>query len=133
MAEKKVCPICDAPIKGRVDKIFCSQNCKSAHQYEQRQKNEKFFLQVDKQLKQNRKILKKYNQTGMTSLRREVLHKKGFNPNFFTHYWKNQKGDVYLFCYDFGFLKLKEKKGQQIKEKYLIVKWQDYMKESIAN
>jgi predicted nucleic acid-binding Zn ribbon protein len=128
MAEKKVCPICDAPIKGRADKIYCSLSCKSSHQYEQRLEKDKFYLQVDKQLKKNRKILKKYNRTGMTTLRREVLHQEGFNPNFFTHYWKNQKGDVYLFCYDFGFLKLKEKNGQQTKEKYLIIEWQEYMK-----
>lgn len=128
MSEKRLCPICHTPIKGRVDKIYCSPTCKSAHQYEQRLAKDKFYLQVDKQLKTNRKILKKYNRSGMTTLRRETLHQEGFDPNFFTHYWKNQKGDVYLFCYDFGFLKLKEKNGHQTKEKYLIVEWQEYMK-----
>ena len=123
MAEEKVCPVCDTPIKGRVDKIYCSLGCKSSHQYEQRLENDKFYLKVDKQLKQNRKILKKYNRTGMTTLRREVLHKEGFNPNFFTHYWKNKKGDVYLFSYDYGILKIKD--GE--KEKYLMIEWQEYM------
>jgi len=32
-----------------------------------------------------------------------VLIDQGFNPKFFTHYWKNNKGDVYLFCYEYGF------------------------------
>lgn len=127
MTEKRVCPICESPIKGRSDKIYCSHSCKSSHQYELRQEKDKFFLKVDKQLKTNRKILKKYNRTGMTTLRRKVLHQEGFNPNYFTHYWKNSKGDLYLFCYDYGFLKLKEKNGQQTKEKYLIIEWQSYM------
>ena len=123
MSEKRTCPVCDASIKGRVDKVFCSETCKSSDQYEKRLEKDKFYLQVDRQLKQNRKILKKYSRTGMTSLRREVLHNDGFNPNFFTHYWKNNQDDVYLFSYDYGILKLKD----GIKKKYLIVKWQDYM------
>lgn len=130
MTVKKVCPVCEIPLKGRIDKVYCSVNCKSAHQYEQKQENEKFFLEVDKQLKTNRRLLKKYNRTGMTTLRREVLHQEGFDPHYFTHYWKNKKGEVYLFCYDYGFLKLKETVNQELKEKYLIVEWQSYMKAS---
>lgn len=121
--EQRKCPTCKEKVKGRKDKIYCSLSCKSIAQYEQRLENDKFYLQVDKQLKLNRKILKKYNCTGMTSLRREVLHKEGFNPNFFTHYWKNKKGDVYLFSYDYGILKIKD--GE--KEKYLMIEWQEYM------
>ena len=49
--------------------------------------------------------------------------KEGFNPKYFTHYWKNQKGDVYLFCYEFGFLEKQENR----KSKYVLVQWQDYM------
>lgn len=120
---KKVCPVCNEEFKGRTDKVYCSISCKSAVHYDKRKENEAFFYQVDKQLKTNRRLLKKYNRTGMTSLRREVLHNEGFNPNFFTHYWKNKKSDVYLFSYDYGILKIKD--GE--KEKYLIIQWQDYM------
>jgi hypothetical protein len=49
----------------------------------------------------------------------------GFNPKYFTHYWKNKKGNVYLFCYEFGFLETQE----QNKKKYVLVQWQDYMEE----
>tara|TARA_R110002049_G_C9030223_1_gene551978 strand:- start:95 stop:346 length:252 start_codon:yes stop_codon:yes gene_type:complete len=81
---------------------------------------------VDRQLKINRKLLKKYNRSGYTTIRRSELMAEGFDPKFFTHYWKNQKGDVYLFVYEYGFLKL-EDKG---KEKYVLVLWQDYMEKS---
>jgi len=67
--------------------------------------------------------LKLYNKAGKATLRKEVLLEEGFNPRYFTHYWKNQKGQVYLFCYEYGFLALKENK----REKYVLVKWQDYM------
>ena len=118
------CPVCEGEIKGRLGKIFCSLRCKSIDQYEKRQVEEAFFIQVDKQLKINRKVLKKYNRSGFTTLRKEQLEKEGFDSNFFTHYWKNSKGEVYLFCYDFGFLEI-EQNGVK---KYLLVEWQQYMR-----
>jgi len=120
---KRVCTECNNEVIGRTDKIFCSVKCKSIHQYEKSQKENTFYFSVDKQLKRNRKILKRYNKSGFTTIRKGVLLEEGFNPNFFTHYWKNQKNDVYLFCYDFGFLKT-TKNGVT---KYVIVQWQDYM------
>lgn len=125
----KTCPICASVVKGRSDKIFCSPKCKSIHQYEKRQENEGFFLKVERQLKINRKILKRYNKSGFTTIRSSELFKEGFDPNFFTHYWKNKKGDVYLFVYEYGFLKrtATSPKTSRAKEKYLLVTWQPYM------
>lgn len=124
MSVKKKCIICQTGFQGRTDKIYCSIECKRAADYEKRRTDEALFFQIDKQLKTNRKILKKYNRVGMTSLRQSVLLEEGFNPKYFTNYWKNKNGDVYLFVYDYGFLKLKDNN----KDKYLIVQWQDYMK-----
>lgn len=121
--EVRICPVCEAKLVGRVDKRFCSAKCKSIHQYENRQKKEAFYIQVDRQLKVNRKILKAFNKKGFSTLRKADLHKEGFDPNYFTHYWKNRKGNVYLFVYEYGFLNLK-KDGR---DKYLLVIWQDYM------
>ncbi|MCC4212296.1 hypothetical protein [Leeuwenhoekiella parthenopeia] len=114
----------EKPLKGRTDKKFCSIKCKSIQQYEKRREKDVFFLEVDRQLKLNRKILKAHNRSGYTTLAKIELQSEGFNPRFFTHYWKNTQGDVYLFVYDYGFLDLK-KNG---KEKYLIVAWQEYMR-----
>ncbi len=124
---EKSCPICASVVKGRTDKIFCSTKCKSIDQYEKRQENEMFYLQVEKQLRINRKVLKRYNKSGFTTIRKTILIADGFNPKFFTHYWKNQKGDVYLFVYEFGFLSKKENQ----KEKYVLVNWQDYMSQNV--
>ncbi len=120
----QTCLYCKKELTGRTDKKFCDPQCKSAHQYQQaKEQPERFYNKVDNQLKLNRKILKEYNKGGKVTVRSEILKEKGFNPNFFTHYWKNNKGDVYLFIYEFGFLKINENK----KEKYLLVLWQDYM------
>ncbi|MBD0849032.1 hypothetical protein [Maribacter arenosus] len=120
----KECLHCGKELEGRTDKKFCDPQCKSSFQY-QKEKNrpERFYNKVDNQLKLNRKILKEYNKGGKVIVRADILLKLGFDPNFFTHYWKNQKEDVYLFVYEYGFLKRKEKD----KEKYILIIWQEYM------
>ncbi|MFX0557250.1 hypothetical protein ACOCEA_10645 [Maribacter sp. CXY002] len=126
MRIQKKCLYCSNSLSGRTDKKYCNLHCKSAYQY-QKSKNEpeRFYNQVDNQLKLNRKILKQYNKGAKVTVRAEVLLDLGFNPKFFTHYWKNQKGDVYLFVYEYGYLKRKE--GN--KEKYVLVTWQGYMEQ----
>jgi len=74
-------------------------------------------------LKLNRKILKSFNKAGKSTVRKEKMMEEGFDPKYFTHYWKNQKGQVYLFCYEYGFLNLVENN----QSKYLLVRWQAYM------
>ncbi len=119
----RICPVCQQPFRGRTDKIYCSNKCKSINQYEKRQQTETFYLKVEKQLRTNRKVLRRYNKAGKAVVRAEALQKDGFNPKFFTHYWKSTKGDVYLFVYEYGFLK----KTENNKTKYVLVTWQPYM------
>lgn len=123
----KECFYCHKKLEGRTDKKFCDLHCKSAYQYKKEKENpDRFYNKVDNQLKLNRKILKEYNKGGKVTIRTKILLELGFNPNFFTHYWKNQKGEVYLFVYEYGFRKINEK------EKYVLVLWQDYMNKAKA-
>ena len=109
---------------GRTDKKFCSHYCKSSYHYSKNKEDEKnLFKKIDDQLKLNRRILKEHNKAGKAMVREEVLHQVGFNPRYFTSYWKSQRGSLYLFCYEYGF-KTTVEAG---KKKYLLVQWQDYM------
>ena len=118
------CKHCNKELQGRTDKKYCNLHCKSAFQYQlAKEQPERFFNIVDNQLKLNRKILKEFNRGGKVTVRAELINEMGFDANFFTHYWKNQKGEVYLFVYEYGFLKIKE----QTNEKYVLVLWQEYM------
>lgn len=120
----KKCFHCGKELEGRTDKKFCDSHCKSRYQYKiEKQHPERFYNKVDNQLKLNRKILKEYNKGGKVTIRAKILLELGFDPNFFTHYWKNQKGEIYLFVYEYGFLT----KSENGKDKYVLVTWQDYM------
>ncbi|MCL5130494.1 hypothetical protein [Algibacter sp. L4_22] len=122
--KKKECLACGKELIGRSDKRFCDLHCKSSYHYRKSlEETPRFYSKVDNQLKLNRKILKNYNKSGKATVRALTVLGLGFNPSFFTHYWKNAKGDVYLFVYEFGFLKKKENNV----EKYILIKWQEYM------
>lgn len=124
MISEKTCAYCDKKLSGRSDKKFCDAYCKSAFHYKKSQEDTpRFYNKVDNQLKRNRRILKSFNKAGKATVRAETILDLGFNPNFFTHYWKNKNGDVYLFVFEYGFLKKKEHHV----EKYILIKWQTYM------
>lgn len=118
------CSCCGKELEGRSDKKFCDPYCKSSYHYKKgKTESPRFYNRVDNQLKLNRRLLKNYNKAGKVIIRSEQLKSDGFDPNFFTHYWKNTKGDVYLFVYEYGFLK----KMEHSIEKYVLIKWQGYM------
>ncbi len=127
MTAIKLCLSCEKEIEGRSDKKFCDPYCKSAYHYKKSQEETpKLYKRIQQQLKLNRKILKAYNKAGKATVRAEVLLAEGFNSNFFTHYWKNTKGDTYLFAFEYGFLK----RIENGKGKFVLILWQEYMDKS---
>ena len=124
MIPKKKCPVCGEKLEGRIDKKFCSVHCKSTFHYKLKRENEpSMFENIDSILKHNRRILKEYNKAGKATVRKETLLADGFNPKYFTHYWKAKNGNLYLFCYEFGFME----KTENNKTKYVLIQWQKYM------
>lgn len=122
---QKQCLLCGENLKGRRDKKFCNPQCKSAYQYQKLQEETPpFYYTVHKQLMRNRKILKAYNKAGKATVRASVLLEEGFHPKVFTHYWKNRSGETYLFVFEYGFLK----KNENGKPKFVLIKWQNFMK-----
>jgi len=118
------CLQCGEPFSGRPDKKFCSESCRSSyHYYKSLEKEDSLFKIIDKQLKTNRRILKEFNRAGKATVRKKVLLDEGFDPKYFTHYWKAGNGNVYLFCFEYGFMK----KIENETEKYVLIQWQPYM------
>jgi len=123
---KRKCLNCEEVLEGRADKKYCNDYCKSNFNYERNKKRDEnsLFKQIDLQLKLNRRLLRDFNRAGKSTVRKEKIEAAGFDPNYFTHFWKNSKGQVYLFCYEYGFLKLTENG----RTKYVLVEWQPYMR-----
>ena len=103
---ERLCLDCNTLVKGRADKKFCDDQCRSNYNNRLQVENRSFLKQVNHILKKNREILKAQNPTGKVKIKMAQLAQKGFDFNFHTHTYTTQKGQTYVFCYEYGYLTL---------------------------
>ena len=116
------CLECNETLKGREGQKYCSEYCKSSYHYKKNKlKESSTHVKIDKNLKLNRSILKKYNISGQLQVKTELLLAEGFDFRHSTHTWTAKNGNLYHFCYEFGYRDLQD-------GKYTLIMWQDYMK-----
>lgn len=97
---------CGEPLKGRADKKFCDDQCRSNFNYQLTRDANNLVRNINRILKKNRLILEKeLGKEKMKKTSRKKLSEKGFDFKFHTHELKTQK-NVYRFCYEFGYLDL---------------------------
>jgi|SRR5690606_9803058 len=118
--EKRFCLNCDKPIQGRLDKKFCDDSCRNTYNSQQNAVNVNVIRNINNALKKNRNILGSLipENEVLVKTTRERLRQAGFNFKFFTHTYQNKKGNLYHYCYDYGYLELEG-------DWYLIVKGKD--------
>lgn len=118
------CLKCGNQLKGRIDKKFCSDQCRFEYNNRIKRVNEAAILNVNQLLRKNRSILKSLNPVGKTTVRRSLLKSLGFNFDFITHTYRTDKGIMYYFAYDFGYTLIEN-------EKVVLVTYQRYMNPNI--
>ena len=107
MAEAvKKCLDCGEPIKGRADKKFCSDLCRNNYNNKLNSDSVSLVRNINNTLRKNRRIMEEMNPEGKTKTHKSKLLEKGFDFNYYTNIYKTQKGAVYYFCYDQGYLAL---------------------------
>lgn len=114
---EKLCLDCEAIIKGRADKKFCDDQCRSNYNNKLKADHHSQIKTINHLLLKNRKVLEKLNPDGKTKVSGMRFTQEGFNFKYFTHTYTNLKGDVYKFCYEFGYLKLEHDYYLLVKEK----------------
>lgn len=102
----KLCLDCNEELKGRSDKKFCDDQCRSNFNNRQQTENSTYVRQINNILKRNRRILEELNPEGKTKTSRRKLLTKGFNFEYFTNIYQTQTGKSYYFCYESGYLQL---------------------------
>lgn len=105
MTEKK-CLECGKPIFGRVDKKFCDDQCRNAHNNKKNSDANNLVRNVHYILRKNRRILEELNPTGKEKIHRNKLIDKGFDFTYLTSTYTTKVGAVYYFCYEYGYLAL---------------------------
>ena len=101
---QKKCLECGDTIEGRIDKKFCSDQCRNTFNNRQNSDVINYVRKVNNTLRKNRRILAKLNPNGKSKVSKAQLAGDGFNFDYFTNVYKTKQGKTYYFCYEQGYL-----------------------------
>ncbi|MEL6916292.1 MAG: hypothetical protein AAFO99_01045 [Bacteroidota bacterium] len=105
--EQKTCLECQEPIVGRVDKKFCSDYCRNTHNNKINKDSKNLIRNINNRLRKNYRVLDSFTlKENKTRTTKNSLLDKGFDFDYFTNLYTTQKGTVYFFVYDLGYLPL---------------------------
>ncbi len=107
--ETRTCIACNSTIRGRSDKRFCDDGCRSAYNNKLNSVPNNFVRDVNIILRKNRRILREIlmeKQVG--KVKREQLLAMGLSFKYFTNAIEDAKGQIYWFVYEYGYVALDE-------------------------
>ena len=104
----KTCQECNKVLRGRADRKFCDDLCRNSYNNKLNSDSNAFVRNVNNVLRRNRRVLEEVLPVGeeLVKLPKSKLIEKGFSFKYFTHTYTNKKGNVYFFCYEYGYLLL---------------------------
>ncbi|MBC7381996.1 MAG: hypothetical protein H7296_03265 [Bacteroidia bacterium] len=108
--ETRVCNFCEEIIRGRQDKKFCDDACRSAFNNKINCDQTNTMRNINNVLRKNRRILEgllSCVKEGKTKVSGKKIQELGFIFNFHTHTQTTKTGAQYFFCYDYGYMTLK--------------------------
>ena len=106
LSANKTCMSCGRSIKGRSDKKFCDDYCRSTYNNRLHNDTSPCVRNVNNILRKNRRILEELIPEETAKITRNRLVEKGFNFQYLTSTYTNKKGMMYYFCYEYGYLPL---------------------------
>ncbi|MBN2730645.1 MAG: hypothetical protein JXR53_15580 [Bacteroidales bacterium] len=104
----RLCLECGESLLGRSDKKFCGDQCRNAFNNRLNSDSNNLVRNINNQLRKNRRIMTELNPDGKCKVQKEKLLAKGFSFKYFTHTYTTQKGTIYYFSYDQGYLQVED-------------------------
>ncbi|MEJ7681266.1 MAG: hypothetical protein WKG06_26145 [Segetibacter sp.] len=95
-------------LKGRTDKKFCDDLCRNSYNNKLNSDSNAYVRNINNILRRNRRILEESLSASdeMAKITKQKMQERGFQFKYFTHTYTNKKGNVYYFCYEYGYLLL---------------------------
>lgn len=95
------CLRCKEPVKGRIDKKFCSDLCRNRYNNEGARDHTRLMRNTNNALRRNRKILEELY--GNEAIKKDELIEKNFNFDYITEF-KN----TVRWCYEYGYQEIEQ-------------------------
>ena len=115
--EKRLCASCKKEMTGRIDRKFCSDECRTDYNNKINRRKSSALLKINKILRRNHKILEQTCAIEMTTCSFSYLIEQGFNFDYFTSAADSgRRGEsMKMICYDYSYSLKKD--GRVIIEK----------------
>lgn len=104
------CLTCGEQLKGRSDKKFCGDECRSAFNNERNRDKNNLMRRINKILRSNRQILLELHKCGTIRIQKHKLLELGYKFNYYTNTFQTKRGNCYQFCYELGILPIEDEK-----------------------
>lgn len=104
----KKCLECGSKITGRIDKKYCSDQCRNTYNNKKNKVNRNLVRNTNNRLSRNYRILNDLNTKGKTKVNRSKLLAENFDFNLFTSIYTTKTGNTYYYVYDQGYLILED-------------------------
>lgn len=105
--KKKLCLEYQLPIKGRTDKRFCDDSCRNCYNNRLNSEQNNITRNINAILRKNRRIIATILGQQRMVKRSDLLH-ESYNFKYHTHTLETDKGQTYIFVYNYGFLELED-------------------------
>ncbi len=103
---EKLCLECKVQVKGRTDKKFCDDHCRSTYYNRTKIEEKNRTKNINRILKKNRQVLYNFNQDGKIKINKMELIAAGLNLKYHTETEHTHNGQTYIFCYEYGYVDL---------------------------
>lgn len=102
------CLECGKELRGRSDKKFCNDYCRNIYNNQLKSNQNSYMRNMNNVLSKNRRILEKNlpDTEETKKITKDHLVNQGFIFKYFTHQYITQKGSIYYFVYEYGYLNL---------------------------
>ncbi|MBR5019128.1 MAG: DUF2116 family Zn-ribbon domain-containing protein [Bacteroidales bacterium] len=97
------CLRCGAPFHGRIDKKFCSDDCRADYHNDRRRAREKELRAVNRILSSNWRILMQQQRLGRHAVPVAELAAHNFNFEIYTATRRRFPGRRIYWCYNFAY------------------------------
>ncbi|MCK5847424.1 MAG: hypothetical protein KAG84_08290 [Bacteroidales bacterium] len=124
MTEERKCLECGTEIYGRIDKKFCSDQCRNTFNNRMQAHQNKYIRKVNYILRKNRRIMEAIitnTDKNVKRVKRSTMLDKGFNFDYYTNIYSTKNNKYYYFSYEYGY--------NVLEDNYIaIVKRDEYLK-----